>query len=496
MNKAYSYITSKNTVTWIILIVSALFLVSLFDRYIYIDDAWFGEQAYWFSKLGYVKTSTIIDFHGWEDHLFVYHKLHIVIGSVLIKLFGWSPEPLRIFTLIIYLLFLFVIFKSLKTKNGQWNQIDINLVMFFLIVNPQTFLYAYTFRPELLVMSLGFYSFLLLYGKQSYTKIILSGILAGIAVLVHLNGAMFVVAGFILLLLRKEIKRSIIFGFFATIVTCLYFYDLLEPGNFDTFIFQIKHWPDDITTNYENEGWTSLLLAALVKLSTEHQRFFWSPDVWGLSAMAVFAIITKGKALWFKYKELIIYTLVADISLNIFGSHIAEVNMLLLLPFLALIAAAFLTELRTRGTLIIQTIALIIILFQISVVVYGFVEIIKKREMTTKIFETTLSSFPYNNEKIMVPYRFVFNQLPHKNLVSYKTMEYHQVEFGKKFTKEEFLKLAAQLNICYLIVSPEMYAIDAGMYPWMYEEFKNSLNKDEFIKLKINDDLLTLERIE
>ncbi|MCF6170635.1 MAG: hypothetical protein L3J31_04970 [Bacteroidales bacterium] len=38
------------------------FLTSLFDRFVYIDDAWFGEQAYWFSKLGYVKTSTIIDF--------------------------------------------------------------------------------------------------------------------------------------------------------------------------------------------------------------------------------------------------------------------------------------------------------------------------------------------------------------------------------------------------------------------------------------------------
>ena len=471
-------------------------MVSLFRRYIYIDDAWFGEQAYWFSKLGFVRTSTIIDYYGWEDHLFVYHKLNIIIGSVLIKLFGWSPEPFRIFTLTIYLIFLYVVFRSLKVRTGQWNNMETHLVLFFLIVNPQTFLYAYTYRPELLVMSLGFYSFLLLFGRQTITKIIISGMLAGTAVLVHLNGAMFVVAGFILLLLRKEFKISIIFGFFATIVTCFYFYDLLEPGNFDTFLYQIKHWPDDITTNYENEGWIALLWSALIKLSTEHQRFFWSHDVWGLSAIAVFAIIAKGRALWNKYRELIIYTLVADLSLNIFGSHIAEVNMLLLLPFLALIAAAFLTELKARGTTIIRSVTLSIVVFQIVIVGFGFIEIIKKSELTPEVSEYTLSSFPHKQEKILVPYRFIFNQLPEKNLISYKTMEYHQVEFGKKFTKEEFLDLATQLDIDYLVISPEMYAKNNGMYPWMYEEFTNSIYNGGYIKLKINRESNTLEIIE
>jgi len=61
-------------------------------------------------------------------------------------------------------------------------------------------------------MSLGFFSFLLLFGKQTYQKIVLSGVFAGLAILVHLNGSMFVVAGFILLLLRKEIKLALIFA--------------------------------------------------------------------------------------------------------------------------------------------------------------------------------------------------------------------------------------------------------------------------------------------
>jgi len=496
LDKVFSFVTTNKTINWLIIIVFVLFVISLIDRYIYIDDAWFGEQAYWFSKLGHVRVSTIIDFYGWDERLFVYHKLNIIIGSALITIFEWSPEPLRIFTLIVFLFFLTVTYKSIKNTETIWNQIDSKWVLFFLIVNPLTFLYSYTFRPEILVMSLGFFSFLLLFGKQTCLRILFSGMLAGLAILVHLNGAMFVIAGMSLLLIRKEFKLSVMFALFASIITSLYFYDLWEPGHFDSFLYQIKHWPDDITTNYESdEGVLSLLLTVLVKLSSEHQRFFWSHDVWGLSAMAIFALIAKGKVLWKKYKELLIYLLVGVISLNIFGSHIAEVNMLLLLPFLALIAAAFLTELNQRVSTIIKAIALFIIIVQIVVVVYGFANIFSNREATTNISENILLDFLENKEKVLVPYRFIFNQLPNKNLVSYKTMEYHQVENGQKFTKEEFIELATELDIYYLVISPEMYDKNEGMYPWMIEEFKG-INNNQFLRLKIDNDSHILKTIE
>jgi len=481
---------------WLIYIISAIFVMSMFDRYIYIDDAWFGEQAYWFSKLGHVKTSTIIDFHGWDEHLFVYHKLNIIIGAGLINLFGWSVTPLRFFTLVVFLLFLYFTYRSLTGNNHRYNQIGYKLVIFLIIVNPQTILYAFTYRPEFLVMSLGFYSFLLLHGKQSIPKIILAGGFAGLAILVHLNGAMFVVAGFILLLIRKELKLSIIFGISASIITAFYFYDLMETGSLETFLFQIKHWPDDITTNYESEGWFSFVTAALLKLSNEHQRFFWSYDVWGLSALTLLALLAKGKILWIKYKELIIYFIVADVSLNIFGSHIAEVNMILLLPYLALISAAFLSELRKESRPVLQSAVILILIFQISVVIFGFVNIISKHEAISKVTEITLSGFPKNNEKILVPYRFVFNQLPNYNLVSYKTMEYHQVENGRKYSKEEFIDLAAKLDIYYMIISSEMYDANNGMYPWMQKEFEDAYHKSDYIKLKIDRKSHALKLIE
>ena len=494
MDKVYNYFTGVKTITILIIGTAIVFLFSLFNRYIYVDDAWFGEQAYWFLKLGYVKTSTIIDFYDWDQRLFVYHKLNIIIGAALIKIFGWSVGPIRGFTLFVFLIFLFIVYKIFKSRELAWNGIDGSLVFFFLIINPMTLLYAFTYRPEILVMSLGFFSFLLLSGKRTNYRLFWSAVLAGTAMLVHLNGVMFIVAGFALLLIRRKWKSAFVFGLIASFVTSFYFYDLWQAGHFDAFLFQIRHWPDNITTNYKSDGWLSSVLNVLSKLGNEHSRFFWSPDVWGISSLFVFALLAKGKMLWRKHKDLIVYFIFADIALNTLGSHIAEIYMLLLLPFMALIVASFLTELKKSGKPYLQIISIIIILFQLISVTLMFNEIFNKRENTVEIAEQMLSEFPENNEKVLVPPRFVFNQLPIKNLVSYKTMEYHQDEYGRKYTKEEFLQLAVQLGIHHLVISPEML-FSNKMYPWMNDEFKGE-KKGSFIRLKIEAATNRLIRVE
>ena len=494
ISKIYRFLTGKHFIPAILLLSVIAFLVSLFHRYIYIDDAWFGEQAYWFSRLGYVRTSTIIDFYGWDERLFVYHKLNIIIGAALVKIFGWSPAPFRIFTLLVFLVFLIIIYRNTKNPDFQNSETDRRLVFFFLIVNPLTLLYAYTYRPEILMLTLGFSSYLLLAGTPGNRKLILSSVLAGITVLIHLNGVMYIVAGVGLLLVRKKLKSAFIFGLVSFLVASLYFYDLWQPGHFDTFLYQIKHWPDNIASNYDTEGWSSYFLSALKKLGNEHKRFFWSPIVRGLSAVFVAGLIFKGKTMWRKHKELILYLLFADLGLNILGSHIAKVYMLLLLPFMALIAASFFTELRKNGKTALRALGILLIFYQLLTVVWGFKEIFERMENTVKISAETLAGFPENNERVLVPYRFVFNQLPEKQLVSYKMMEYHQVADGKKFTKEEFLTLALRLNIRNMVVPPEMLSGNE-MYPWMNEEFKDVAGQQRFVKLKITQNPVELVRL-
>jgi len=111
LTSLFRFIFKKKTLVLLMCFNLVGLLFSLYNRFIYVDDAWFGEQAYWFSKLGYVKVASIIDYFSWEDRLYVYHKLNIIIGSFLIKLFGWSVTPLRAFTLLVYALFFIVFFQ-------------------------------------------------------------------------------------------------------------------------------------------------------------------------------------------------------------------------------------------------------------------------------------------------------------------------------------------------------------------------------------------------
>ena len=65
----------------LLVFIGISFLVSLYHRVISIDDAWIGEWAYWFAKLGYVKSDLFRGCQGYGHQLVVYHKLLTLHGS-------------------------------------------------------------------------------------------------------------------------------------------------------------------------------------------------------------------------------------------------------------------------------------------------------------------------------------------------------------------------------------------------------------------------------
>ncbi len=205
INRIYSFLYSKQTMKALILATLIVFLFSMWNRFIYIDDAFFSEQAYWLAKDGVVKTVSLIDFLGCDVRLFSYHKLNILVGAGLIKIFGWSVTPLRTFTLILYVLFLLVFTQySMQLLNTKTLNQQVLIALFFLIVNPLIVLYAFTFRPEIWVMFFGFISFVKLDQSRNSNltvkNVVLAGFMAGLAFLTHLNGLIFLVAGAVLLI--------------------------------------------------------------------------------------------------------------------------------------------------------------------------------------------------------------------------------------------------------------------------------------------------------
>jgi hypothetical protein len=100
-----------------------------------------------------------------------------------------------------------------------------------------------------------FFGFLSFFYLKKYLKttinwqIVLSGIFSGLAFFSHPNGMIFSIAGFSLLLINKKWKALIVFSIFAFFVSLFFFYDLWQPGHLQTYLYQLRNWPDNVGSN-------------------------------------------------------------------------------------------------------------------------------------------------------------------------------------------------------------------------------------------------------
>ncbi len=454
----YAGLFSEKTLTGIMVLGALVFVVSMWNRYIYIDDAFFGEQAYWLAKDGVVKTVTLIDFLGCDVRLFSYHKLNIMVGAALIRLFGWSVNPLRFTTLLFFLGFVatyVTYFKQNRPNFGREKQ-QMTIALFLIVFNPLIVLYAFTFRPEIWVMFFGFLSYMLLEKsikkEDSIPYILLAGVLSGLAFLTHLNGLIFSVAGFVVLAFARKWRSVLMFSVSAGTTSLLYFFDLWQKGHLATWLYQIRNWPDNNATNYLSENIGDFLMNVVVKLSEEHQRFFWSDRVWVISTFFILAILFNFRYLVSKHRLLAGYTLTLILALNIAGSQIAERFLIYLFPFMALIISFELTHIVKKAMPVRKTIYMLLLLLQVILVAKMFVGIFQKNGPQVQVTHEIMSHIHDKNARTLVPYTMIYNALDEYNLVSYKAFEYYQVQVKHELSQKEFFSRANNLKIQNIVV--------------------------------------------
>ncbi len=455
ISKTFSFIFKTRFLGIVSLFGLVVFFASMWNRYIYIDDAFFGEQAYYLAKEGVVKIPCLVNFLGCDIQLFSYHKLNIFVGAGLIKLFGWSIIPLRSVTVLFmgalfYVTWLY--FKNIKPDSSNKHFV---IAAFVLFVNPLILLYGYTFRPEIWVTFFGFSSFLLIDNfirtKSHIAMVALSGVCAGLAFLTHLNGLIFPVAGFILLIVYRKYREVLIFSVVTVIVSAFYFWDLWQPGHVQTWMCQLTNWPDNNTTNYTSIGIVGLLKNVALKLLSEHQRFFWSYKVWSVSLLFFTALIFNFRFFLKEFRSLLIYTLTLIIVLNVAGSQIAERYLIYLLPFMAIIISIGIHRLFEKWRSGLGVIYLLLVIAHISFFAVMAIDIFKRNDNYQLKHEAVFSRIPDRTQKILVPYQFVFDGLDNYNLAVYKGFEYHESAIGRKLTQQEFFSRADSLGIRYIV---------------------------------------------
>ncbi len=257
----------------------AIFLILLaicgyYHRHPTDDDAWFAEQSYWLLKVGYIKSEFFRGFLDWNNHYFLSHKLFIVLGAGLQYLLPLSPYTSKLSGLLFFfILVALLLFYQLK------NHPQLNSWLLLTLVFSNTLLVRMSFenRPELMVTTLGFASFLLIYKDPNYLKSALAACLGSLAALSHLNGVIYLVAGFVLLFYYKNYRSLLIFSTLSFIFLAFYFYDIWQFNGFTAWQHQFSNDP----ATRDSLG----LINKLKVMASYPYLFFESPEQAALSLL-------------------------------------------------------------------------------------------------------------------------------------------------------------------------------------------------------------------
>ncbi|CAN5128103.1 hypothetical protein BH23BAC1_BH23BAC1_29950 [soil metagenome] len=465
LKQFYNQLFSNRILVAIISTGLLILIASLWRRYIHVDEPWLGEQAYWLAKEGIVKLETMKGIGNFSERMFVYHKFYVILGALLIKAFGWSVYIFKFQTLIIYLLFFLIFYLYHKENSSKITRRYFLIACTLIFVNPITLVFSFTYRPEILVMTLGFLSFFFLNKNIKSGKIqfaALAGIFSGLAFFTHLNGLIFSVAGFFLLVFFKKYRAVGYFTITSCVVSLFYTYDLWAPGNLETMVYEFKNYPlFQFGEKQLNSGITGFLEARLESLFYEHKRYLWSYYVFPLSILFWIALAANFRILKRNFQSLLVYTLILIFSLAFLSSYKAQHYLIYFYPYMALIIAIGILKAQIFNKKLLMIIYLALFSLQLFYLPYELNKIIVRNENVIDKHATVLANVPaLQGERILVPWEFIYNELPDYNLVNDLTYKFPQMERGQQLSQVSFFKRAIDLNVQYIVYDKIFYSID------------------------------------
>jgi hypothetical protein len=395
-----------------ILAMVCLFIFSLYHRWIHLDDAWFAEQAYQLLQYGYIRSEIFQGLLNYDTQLLPAHKLHVLHGAIFIKLFGFSPYVVKAVP-IPYVLFLIFLLYLYAAGNQVFTQsYSLLLLVLIFISHAFVFDYAYIYRPELMQACIGFASFYFLQKGirlQQAKYILPAALLAGICVLFHLNGLVFIMAGGLLLLLHKQIKYLLLFGSIAGLISLLYFYDICcLQENIDLFIYQFRNDPALEKSNFT-------VWAYFEKIFNEHMRLFRTVREGALSVCFFLSVFIFFRFLRQHHSLLLSYTFFLIFAVALITRDTNGQYYMLYLPFLALVVAisADYVFSRQRFTSIVATCVLLLCYFIINLNLIRTI-IAKRSDLLSR--NGHITSLIPEGARVMSSMYLVFNGLEPYNL--------------------------------------------------------------------------------
>ncbi len=458
---------------WVLLAMAlVVFLSSLYARKITLDDAYFAEQSYWYEANGYVRTDLFRSVLDWEDRSFVYHKLHVWQGAMLIKLAGWHPYLFK--SLPIVYLALFVLLARIYLAKFVTNDRGI-FVFFLFLLFIHTFIaqYGFEFRPEIMIMTVGFASFVSIrYGLSSgsHAMIFLAGVMAGAAALFHLNGIAFVVAGAGLLLVKKAYREVIIFGFAALVAFAPYFFELFTLDNFSRFLYQLQNDP---AVKKDESG----VYGYIVKFLTGPKRFFSHTYEAAFALLFIFVLTVHWKNILrnAELRQVLIYLLLLELVLSVISPGAKTMYLVYHIPYVLIVISATLYS-SLQGGWVRNAFIAMIMLFVLTQLGHTYSIASKRNISQPDLHANIVEKYQINSHhKIIAPVVFIFNEIGNATFEGVASAKMGIEAAQLPFTFENLMSYARANDKDYVIVHEEVLLQisdrlpEAGVIQYQYE---------------------------
>ena len=257
---------------WLAVLAVLLFAASIPNRWMDHDEAMLGEVSYWWWKIGYYRS--ILHYglpNGWHEIQYSTHKAFVLLGAGLVSVFGWSLTVLRIVPLFFTAALILLMRSYLRHRFPKQRSLA-GWAIALLFFQSMFLVAGFRYRPETMLMTLGFLHFWMLENyllERKLKYLILAGLAAGFGIFTHLNGIAYLGAGGLLLWSYRRFGVSFLYGFLALLIGSLYFHNMMGPGEFQAFLIQYRRNPNLSEADWQ---WYS----PIVKLLSEHLRFFHS----------------------------------------------------------------------------------------------------------------------------------------------------------------------------------------------------------------------------
>ena len=392
---------SKKQLYYLLAFFLILAFLSYCNRYPTGDDAWFAEQSYWLEKEGVIRSEFFRGLLQWEKQILVSHKLFLLFGSGMIHLFGYQLPVLQFTGFICFCVLVGQLIYYVAKREQQLNSWYLPALLVLVFANRLLMKMSFENRPEMMLAALGFGSFLLLQlEKKTVFRIVIAAFLAGLAFLSHLNGVIYLIAGFVVLIYNREYKYAGTFALAGGLTSLVYFLDVFQRDN--GLLFWYHQFRNDPATQ-NSFGF----LPKFIQLITYPRLFFQSPEQIALSLLLVFLLWHQRKSL----RQLPVYLRVYSVTLFLSFWLITKANgglyLVLFIPFMLALVYELYKIIPFKNLSLKLVIATYLIIGA-----YGMCQIIYTN-FTMEYLPVSyhkLKSVIGNKQKGFVPLTFFFNE--------------------------------------------------------------------------------------